>query len=200
MGKVTGNWEEDGAQMFTSLLLAWLNYVVVCLCGVFCLRLFRIMSNTDTEEYIVDNTKLNERLSGRDLSLNVWSCKFEDSSVELVYQYHVREKVLPKVNLFFLVHLSINFSLVKASRLFLEDENPHDTLFEVMPRPRVVENLSAMVHCAMFQYFVGCLETDKAWENCCVKPKSFGKRCCPRTNFLGVKQHAHFIMGLNSVD
>ena len=102
MGKVTGNWEEDGLHMFTSLLLAWLNYIVVCLCGVFCLRLFRIMSNKDREEYIVDDKNLNDRLSGRSLSLNVWSCKFEDSFVEVVYQYHVREKVLPKVNLFFL--------------------------------------------------------------------------------------------------
>ena len=100
MGKVTGNWEEDGSQMFTSLLLAWLNYFVVCIFGVFCLRL-RILSSY-TEEYIVDNTNLNERLSGRDLSLNTWSCKFEDRMVENVYQYHVREKVLPKVNLFFL--------------------------------------------------------------------------------------------------
>ena len=186
MGKVTGHWEEDGLQIFVSLLLGWLNYIIVCVALLFCLYLIRILSSKDVEDYTPDSKNLNERLSGRSLNLNKWSCKFEDAVVEIVYQYHVREKILPKVNLFFLCIFSA-FSIVKASRLFQEDINPHDNLFEVMPRSRILENLSAMVHCAIFQYIVGCLETDKAWENCCHKPKSCGKRCCPKTNFFRSK-------------
>ena len=179
MGKVAGNWEEDaGTSILEYFIFSYVSYIVMLVLCLFFMYFLRIFKGTEKEELIFDDADIHERLTGRSLRLNKWSVKFEDALVEKYYQNFVREIILPKINLFFLIIFSA-FAVVKATRLFIDDPNPYPHLFSTMPRSRILETVSAMVHCAIFQWFAWNLESPKAWEKF-FHGGGCGQKCCPK--------------------
>ena len=178
MGKVAGNWEEDtGISLLQYVILSYTGYIICMTVGLFIMYFLKIMNNAEDETAVFDGTDINERLAGRSLNLNKWSVKFDDSVVEKYYQHYVRENILPKINLFFVTIFS-TFAVVKATRLFVDDPNPYSSSFSTMPRSRVLETVSALVHCAIFQWIALKLETNKGWGEC-FHGDGCGRRCLP---------------------
>ena len=166
MGKVAGNWEEDtGVTIVQYVLISYVTYIILMVAGLFMMHFFHILNGKDSEIAIFDGTDINEQLAGRSLNLNRWSVTFDDRVVEQYYQYYVRENILPKTNLFFVIIFSM-FAVVKATRLFIDDPNPYSFSFSTMPRSRVLETVSALVHCAIFQWIALKIETNKGWQRC----------------------------------
>jgi signal transduction histidine kinase len=182
MGKVAGNWEEDaGITILQYVVFSYLSYIFVTGTGLFIMYFLKILNNMENEVAVFDGTDINERLAGRSLNLNKWSVKFDDSVVEKYYQHYVRENILPKTNLFFVTIFSV-FAVVKATRLFVDDPNPYSFSFSTMPRSRIIETISALVHCAIFQWAALKTETNKGWEKC-FHGGGCGQRCLPK--YLG---------------
>ena len=179
MGKVAGNWEEDaGTSILEYFIFSYVSYIVMLFLCLFFMYFLRIFKGTEKEDLIFDDADIHERLTGRSLRLNKWSVKFEDALVEKYYQNFVREIILPKINLFFLIIFTA-FAVVKATRLFIDDPNPYPHLFSTMPRSRILETVSAMAHCAIFQWFAWNLESTKAWEKFFIGG-GCGQQCCPK--------------------